>query len=67
MRLLMLVDLSKGDKFKIVGDIRVPPAHRELSRDEVFTFINLDGMYSLCKDSDNRAVHLVMWSEVKKV
>lgn len=65
-----LYELHRGDKFVIADEhqeVRVPPAHVKFDLSDVFTFFNIDGMYSFCKDSKGQAVHLAAWTKVNKV
>lgn len=64
------VEPRAGKKVRVVdlSDAHIPPAHRELGgRDDVYTFSHIDGMYSLCIDSDNQFVHLGASTEVEIV
>ena len=62
-----LHQLVPGERFKCVGEILVPPAHRELSNTETLTFWHIDGMYSYCMDANNEPVHPAVWQEVEMV
>ena len=44
-----------------------PPAGIEPQKDEVYLFYHVDGLYSYCRDSKNRVVHLPAYAEVEIV
>lgn len=65
-----LYDLHRGDKFVVADEhqeVRVPPAHVQFDMSDVFTFFDVDGMYSFCKDSKDQVIHLAAWTKVNKV
>lgn len=65
-----LYELRRGDKFVIADEhqeVRVPPVHAKFDLSDVFTFFDIDGMYSFCKDSNGQVVHLAAWTKVNKV
>ncbi len=65
-----LYELHRGDKFKIADEhqeVRVPPTHPNFNLADVFTFFDIDGMYSMCKDSTGQTIHLAAWTKVTKV
>jgi len=65
-----LFELHKGDKFKIADihqEVQVPPSHPQFKMDDVFSFGNIDGMYSYCQDSAGQVIHLAAWTKVFKL
>lgn len=56
-----------GMKIRLVEDADVPPAHKAVRAGEVLTFSHIDGMYSLCYDSEGDIVHIAAWSEVEVI
>jgi hypothetical protein len=76
---MRLSDVPRGSKIRVIGDdVVVPPAHRCVSggdqvgvvtiqQSETLTFHHLDGMYSLCTDSEGKYVHIAAWTEVEVV
>ena len=62
-----LYELKRGDKFIIHDEDSHPPAHRQFIDGEVITFDHIDGMYSLCFDSNGDYVHVRAWEEVELV
>jgi hypothetical protein len=68
--MLLEVQPHVGKKIRIVQDlgaINHPPAHRDFLAGEVLTFVHIDGMYSLCYDSDGNPVHLMAMTEIEVV
>ena len=61
------VKQRSGIKVRVVGDVGVPPHHRGILDDEIFTFSHIDGMYSYCSDSNGNPVHLMASTEVEIV
>jgi len=45
-------------------DVRIPPASLSVAKGDILTFKRIDGMYSLCVDKNNNAVHIAAWTEV---
>jgi hypothetical protein len=60
-----LYDVPRNSKIRLVGDKTHPPAHRDFDELETLLFINIDGMYSYCKDSDGNTVHLAANADVE--
>lgn len=54
---MRLYELKKYDKFKC-------PEHNS---EEEFTFMKVDGMYSICLDSNQETVHIAAFTEVEIV
>ena len=61
------VKQRSGIKVKVISGGGIPPCHRGLDTDEVFTFSHLDGMYSYCSDINGNPVHLMASTEVEIV
>jgi hypothetical protein len=57
--------VPKGSKIRVIGDIKTPPSSHPIEVDDVLEFSHIDGMYSLCLNSEGEAVHLVAWAEVE--
>ncbi len=62
-----LYNVPSGTKIRLMEHLRTPPAHRDLKTGEILTFNKIDGMYSLCFDSEGNPVHLAAWSEVEVI
>ena len=62
---MKLYDVPNNTKIRVIGDIRIPPEAPEINKDEILKFLHIDGMYSLCKNSNGDFVHLVAWAEVE--
>ena len=52
---------------RLLENVDGPPAHRNFKKGEVYKFIKVDGMYSLCYDEHGKIVHLPAWTEVEEV
>jgi len=61
---MKLYNCKKGDKIRLYETASIPPSHRPLPLGEVLTFDHIDGMYSLCYDTDGQYVHPAAWTEV---
>lgn len=64
---MKLYELNYPCKIKIISNIKIPPAHKELHHNEVLYFKKLDGMYSLCYTEQGEMVHPCAWTEVEIV
>lgn len=62
---MKLWDVPCNSKIRVIDNIKIPPAASEISKDEILQFFHIDGMYSLCKNSNGDWVHLVAWAEVE--
>ncbi len=61
-----LYNLKRGDKFTLVGEVRVPPEAFGGEPDVVYTFDHIDGMYSYITDDAGNLYHFAAWTEVNK-
>ena len=64
---MKLFDVPRNSKIKVIGEIQIPPASKEINEGDILDFKHIDGMYSLCVDKDNDFVHLVAWADVEVV
>lgn len=67
---MKLYDVPRNTKIRIKDANDVdghPPSHRDFESNEILLFSHIDGMYSLCFDSDKHPVHLAAWTEVEIV
>ena len=64
---MKLHEVPEGKKVRVIADAKEPPSHREFETGEILTFSHIDGMYSLCTDSNGNVVHIVAWAEVEVV
>jgi hypothetical protein len=64
---MKLYDVPRNTKIRVMEDAKIPPAHRDIDEDEILMFHHVDGMYSLCSDSQGNAVHIAAWTEVEIV
>ena len=64
---MKLYELKRGDKYTLAeaSDTKVPPCAAQPKDNEVYTFRNLDGMYSYNHDSKGNVVHFAAWTEVE--
>jgi len=66
---MKLYDLRRGDAFTLADreDVAVPVGAAIPKESEVYTFRNIDGMYSYIHDSKGNVCHFAAWTEVCKV
>lgn len=64
---MKLYEVPGNSKIRLTVDGDVPPAAPELKKDDILTFSHIDGMYSLCFDSEGNPVHLIANAEVEIV
>jgi len=62
---MKLYDVPEGSKIRVIGEIKIPPSAPDIAINEELTFCRIDGMYSLCINSNHKFVHLVAWAEVE--
>lgn len=62
---MKLYDVPRNTKIRVMEDAHIPPAHRDIPESEILTFHHIDGMYSLCTDSNGQFVHIAAWTEVE--
>ena len=64
MKQTKLYELTKGDKFIVVfEDEQGSPVKSK----EVFTFMKIDGAYSICYDQEGNTVHCAAYAPVELV
>jgi hypothetical protein len=62
-----LYELNRGDKFKLAEyDISIPPDAPEPDLKGVYTFGNVDGMYSTSKGEDGETYYFAAWTLVER-
>ena len=64
---MKLYDVPDNTYVRLLEDNNPPPAGLESKSGEIIKFLHIDGMYSLCKDSEGNIVHLKAWTEVEIV
>ena len=64
MKQVKLYELTKGDKFVVIfEDKQGSPVKSK----EVFTFMKIDGAYSICHDQGGNIVHWAAYTPVELV
>ena len=62
---MKLYELPRGSFFKLLEENPyIPPDSNDYSTDDIFKFIKIDGMYSLCFDEHEIPHHFAAWTEV---
>ena len=61
---MKLYNLPRGSAFKLLSSDGVPPDAPPVSEGETYYLDHIDGMYSLCRDSAGRTVHIFAGAEV---
>lgn len=64
---MKLYEAKRNVRIRVLEDHLVPPGAKPILKGDELFFVNLDGMYSYCKDKDGQIVHLVAWAEVEEV
>ena len=62
---MKLYNVPNNTKVRLKSTENGPPASINPKVNTVYTFKHIDGMYSLCYDTDGKHVHLPAWSEVE--
>jgi hypothetical protein len=64
---MKLYELKRGDHFKLVGDVKIPPAAPEGRMGVEYEYSHVDGMYSYIRDPQGNVHHFAAWTEVEPV
>lgn len=64
---MKLYEAGKGVRIRVLGENNVAPGSKSVNVGDELYLVNLDGMYSYCKDKDGQIVHLVAWAEVEEI
>jgi len=64
---MKLHQAPNGCNIRVCETCRVPPGAPQVVQGTVLWFCHLDGMYSLCKDSEGNYCHIAAWTEVELV
>ena len=65
---MKLYEAPRNSKVMLIDDtVHGPPAGINPIVGDVYEFKHVDGMYSLCFDSNGDAVHIPAWAEVRIV
>jgi hypothetical protein len=61
-----LYEMEYGKHFKLApqDDVRVPPDSNDITADDVYIFMGIDGMYSKCVGSNGVMHHFAAWTKV---
>lgn len=64
-----LYQVKPGSKVRLLPTEghTTPPGAQESVLDKVYTFIKLDGMYSICKTEEDKIVYLIAWANVEVI
>ena len=62
---MKLYNVPNNTKIHLKSIETDPPDSINRKVNTVYTFKHIDGMYSLCYDTDGKYVHLPAWSEVE--
>ena len=63
---MKLFEVPRGSKIRVLGDILTAIGSPEIKEDDILTFYELDGMYSICYKDGGR-VYLAGWTEVEVI
>ena len=64
---MKLYELPRGTWFRLVKGTIVPPSAPEVHTGHTYLLHNIDGMYSLCQDTDGNTVHVAVFAEVEQI
>jgi hypothetical protein len=64
---MKLYDLRRGDHFRLLEDVKIPPAAPEGRMGVTYEFSHVDGMYANVYDSKGDVLYFAAWTEVDEV
>lgn len=67
MKTKKLYELPRGARFRLIGDVRVPPAADVPTPNDEFRLETIDGMYSRVFSPSGQLYHLAAFTEVEPV
>ena len=62
---MKLFEVPRNTKIKLLEDTEGPIESRKPNKNEEYLFSHLDGMYSLCYDSNQKVVYIPGWVTVE--
>jgi hypothetical protein len=62
---MKLYEAPRNSRIRIVEDTNGPPSSSAVTKGDVLRFCNIDGMYSLCFDSNDQPIHIDSNTEVE--
>jgi hypothetical protein len=61
-------EIKRNTKVRVLSDeVRTPPSSLPISKGDVITILNMDGMYCNCLDKDNNRVYISALTEVEEL
>jgi len=61
-------EIKRNTKVIVLSEeVRTPPSSLPISKGDVITILNMDGMYCNCLDKDNNRVYISALTEVEEV
>lgn len=61
-------EIKRNTKVIVLSDeVRTPPSSLPISKGDVITILNMDGMYCNCLDKDNNRVYISALTEVEEL
>jgi hypothetical protein len=64
---MKLYDLRRGDHFRLLEDVKIPPAAPEGRMGVTYRFSHVDGMYAPVTDPEGNRYYFAAWTEVDEV
>lgn len=61
---MKLYEAPRYSFVRVIDPEGVPPGAPKILQGQIVKFIDIDGMYSYCKDECGNTVHLKAWQEV---
>jgi len=61
-------EIKRNTKVIVLSEeVRTPPSSLPISKGDVITILNMDGMYCNCLDKDNNRVYISALTEVEEL
>jgi hypothetical protein len=61
-------EIKRNTKVIVLSEeVRIPPSSLPISKGDVITILNMDGMYCNCLDKDNNRVYISALTEVEEL
>ena len=64
---MKLYEAPRGVQVRLLEDLEGPVSAYKPIEGAVYTFSHVDGMYSSCKDTAGRIVHIPAWAKVEVI
>jgi hypothetical protein len=62
---MKLYDVPRGSKIRVLANTKTAPFSKKVKVDDILTLEKLDGMYSICKDTEGNIIYLGATTQVE--